>query len=128
MEGRRRIAPFTEISGLFEKATGEAPYMLPESFIKAKKKIDGETPYNLVSTNDITGGNSGSPLINREGELVGIIFDGNIHSLANDFLYSEVQARAVSVDSRGILEALRKAYPRSRRIVQELTEAAAAAE
>ena len=123
-DGGRRIAPFTEISGLYERATGEAPYILPESLIKAEKKIDMDTPYNLVSTNDITGGNSGSPLINREGELVGIIFDGNIQSLANDFLYSEVQGRAVSVDSRGILEALRKAYPRSRRIVRELTEAA----
>ncbi len=123
-EGGRRIAPFTEISGLYERATGEAPYILPQSLIKAEKKIDMDTPYNLVSTNDITGGNSGSPLINREGELVGIIFDGNIQSLANDFLYSEVQGRAVSVDSRGILEALRKAYPRSRRVVRELTEAA----
>ncbi len=123
-EGGRRIAPFTEISGLYERATGEAPYILPQSLIKAEKKIDMDTPYNLVSTNDITGGNSGSPLINREGELVGIIFDGNIQSLANDFLYSEVQGRAVSVDSRGILEALRKAYPRSRRIVRELTAAA----
>ncbi len=125
-EDGRRIAPFTEISGLFERATGETPYILPESFIKAKKRLDMDTPYNLVSTNDITGGNSGSPLINRGGELVGIIFDGNIHSLANDFLYSEVQGRAVSVDSRGILEALRKAYPRARRIVRELTAAAAA--
>jgi hypothetical protein len=122
-ESGRMIPPFTEYKGLFEKATGEMPYVLPEKFVKAKSRIKLETPYNLVSTNDITGGNSGSPLISREAQVVGLIFDGNIQSLSNDFLYSEEQARAVSVDSRGIYEALRNIY-RATGLITELTMAA----
>ncbi len=113
------IPPFTTIEGLFEKAGDEAPYRLPKRFTTRKRQVKLETPYNLVSTNDITGGNSGSPLINRAGEIVGIVFDGNIHQLVNDFQYSDAQGRAVSVDSRGILEALNKIY-RARRVVAEL--------
>ena len=119
----RWVAPFTQYSGLYEKATGEDPYILPDRFVKAKRRVKLETPYNLVSTNDITGGNSGSPLISREGHVVGLIFDGNIQSLSNDFLYSDEQARAVSVDSRGIHEALRNIY-RATGLVAELTAAA----
>jgi hypothetical protein len=122
-DGARQIAPFTDYNGLFARATGEAPYVLPERFVKAKSRIKLDTPYNLVSTNDITGGNSGSPLISREGQVVGLIFDGNIQSLSNDFLYSEVQARAVSVDSRGIYEAVRNVY-RATALISELTMAA----
>ena len=116
------VEAFTQMKGLFERATGEDPYALPDRFLKAKSKLDLATPYNLVSTNDIVGGNSGSPLISREGKIVGLIFDGNIQSLPNSFLYSERQARAVSVDVRGILEALRGVY-RARRLVNELTSA-----
>src|SRR5690606_20774962 len=104
------VEAFTYLKGLFEKAVGEAPYELPDRFLKAKSRLDLDTPYNLVTTNDIVGGNSGSPLISREGKIVGLIFDGNIQSLPNSFLYSERQARAVSVDVRGILEALRGVY------------------
>lgn len=118
-ENGKTIAPFTEFGGLYEKATGEGPYILPESFLSRRAKIDAKTPYNLVSTNDITGGNSGSPLVNQRAEVVGIIFDGNIQSLSNSFLYSETQARAVSVDSRGIMEAIDKVY-RASRVVEEL--------
>ena len=118
-ENGKTIAPFTEFGGLYEKATGEDPYILPESFLSRRAKIDAKTPYNLVSTNDITGGNSGSPLVNQRAEVVGIIFDGNIQSLSNNFLYSETQARAVSVDSRGIMEAIDKVY-RASRVVKEL--------
>jgi len=114
------VEAFTVMEGLFEKETGEDPYVLPDRFLKAKSRLDLSTPYNLVTTNDITGGNSGSPLISREGEIVGLIFDGNIQSLPYSFLYSERQARAVSVDVRGILEALRGVY-RARRLVNELT-------
>lgn len=120
LEDGKRIPAYTVIDGLFERATGEDPYELPSRILKAKSRLDGETPYNLVSTNDITGGNSGSPLISREGKVIGLIFDGNIQSLSNDFLYSEKQARAVSVDVRGILEMLRNAY-RARRLATELT-------
>ena len=122
LEERRRIPAFTEIDGLFARATGEPPYDLPKRIVSAKPKLDGKTPYNLVSTNDITGGNSGSPLISPEGRVVGLIFDGNIQSLPNDFLYSDKQARAVSVDVRGILEMLEKAY-RASTLVRELKAA-----
>ncbi|MCB1021731.1 MAG: S46 family peptidase [Acidobacteria bacterium] len=122
LEQRRRIPAFTDIAGLFAKATGQDPYILPKRVLAAEKRLKGDTPYNLVSTNDITGGNSGSPLLNRDGRVVGLIFDGNIQSLPNDFLYSEKQARAVSVDVRGILEMLRNAY-KATALVRELEAA-----
>jgi hypothetical protein len=126
-EAGRWITPFTQFEGLYAKATDQDPYILPERFVKAKSRVKLDTAYNLVSTNDITGGNSGSPLISRQGHVVGLIFDGNIQSLSNDFLYSEEQARAVSVDSRGIYEGLRNVY-RATGLVSELTAAVKAAE
>jgi hypothetical protein len=106
--------PFeTNMGGAFEHATANGskpPYTLPESWIKSKSNLDLKTPLNFVSTADIIGGNSGSPTVNKKGEVVGIIFDGNIQSLPWNFAYNDVQARAVSVDSRGIQEALRKIY------------------
>lgn len=108
-----QIPPFTHIGGLYEK--GErfnqvAPYTVPESWKKAQSTLDQETPFNFVSTPDITGGNSGSPVVDRKGELVGLIFDGNIQSLVLDFEYEDDVARAVSVDVRAIKEALSKVY------------------
>ncbi|HEV3511934.1 MAG TPA: S46 family peptidase [Candidatus Sulfotelmatobacter sp.] len=109
-----RAIPFeTTMGGAYEHAAAhgeKTPYNLPESWIKARPKLDLKTPLNFVSTADIIGGNSGSPTVNTKGEVVGIIFDGNIQSLAWNFAYSDVQGRAVSVDSRGIQEALRKIY------------------
>ncbi len=114
-ENGKWIAPYTNIGGAFEHARAHQdtePWKLPESWIAAKKagRLKLDTPLNFVSTADIIGGNSGSPVVDRKGELVGIIFDGNIHSLVLDFGYSDKLARAVSVDSRGIIEALRSVY------------------
>ncbi len=109
-EAGKDIPPFTDMTGAFAHATGAAPFKLPDSWIAAKDKLNLSTPLDLASTNDIIGGNSGSPLINRQGELVGLIFDGNIHSLGGAYAYDESNNRAVSVDSAALLEALDKIY------------------
>jgi Peptidase S46 len=109
-----KAIPFdTTMGGAYQHAAehgSQSPYNLPESWIKLKDKLDLKTPFNFVSTADIIGGNSGSPTVNKNGEVVGIIFDGNIESLPWNFAYSDTQGRAVSVDSRGIQESLRKIY------------------
>jgi hypothetical protein len=108
-----RIEPWTTLGGTYphaEKHGNVYPFKLPESWIEAKDRLNLDTPYNFVSTADIIGGNSGSPVINRDAEVVGIIFDGNIYSLVLDFVYTDEQARAVSVHSAGIIEALDKVY------------------
>ena len=112
-ENGKKIPYMTTIGGGFEHAAEHnnmAPYKLPDSWMSAKSKLDMKTPLNFVSTADIIGGNSGSPTINKEGEVIGIIFDGNIESLAGNFAFDDTQNRAVSVDSRGIQEALRNIY------------------
>jgi hypothetical protein len=113
MEKGKSIPFDTNIGGAFEHAAehnNQPPYNLPESWMKSKANLNLKTPLNFVSTADIIGGNSGSPTVNQKGEVVGIIFDGNIESLPWNFAYSDVQGRAVSVDSRGIQEALRDIY------------------
>jgi hypothetical protein len=109
-----KAIPFaTNLGGAYERAAehnNQPPYTLPASWLQSKTKLDQKTPFNFVSTADIIGGNSGSPTVNKKGEVVGIIFDGNIESLPWNFAYSDQQGRAVSVDSRGIQEALRKIY------------------
>ncbi|HEV2400371.1 MAG TPA: S46 family peptidase [Candidatus Sulfotelmatobacter sp.] len=112
-ENGKHIPFDTTMGGAYEHAaahSSQPPYNLPESWINSKPKLDLKTPLNFVSTADIIGGNSGSPTVNKKGEVVGIIFDGNIQSLAWNFAYSDTQGRAVSVDSRGIQEALRRIY------------------
>ncbi|MGH9218365.1 MAG: S46 family peptidase, partial [Vicinamibacterales bacterium] len=113
MENGKQVTPFTEIRGLYirgDEHKHKPPYKIVDSWMKARATLNPTTPYNFVSTNDIVGGNSGSPVINVKGELVGLIFDGNIQSLPGYFVYDAAVNRAVSVDSRGMLEALRRVY------------------
>jgi hypothetical protein len=115
-EGGRTVPAWTTLGGTFEHAEAHGskePFALPESWLKRREKINRSTPFNFVSTADIIGGNSGSPVVNTKGEFVGIIFDGNIYSLVLDFAYSDEQARAVSVHSAAIQEALRSVYDAS---------------
>jgi hypothetical protein len=106
----KQIPYATDFAGLYKRATGKDPYNLPPSWTNAKSKLNLATPFDFVSTADIIGGNSGSPTVNAKGEIVGIVFDGNIQSLPNDFQYTETQARAIHVSSQAILEALRKVH------------------
>jgi hypothetical protein len=104
------VEPYTTIGGLFHRATGAPPYALPESWLKAQASLNLSLPMNLSTTNDIIGGNSGSPLIDRDGNVVGLVFDGNIFSLGGDYGYDAAKNRTVAVDSRALLEGLRKVY------------------
>jgi hypothetical protein len=112
-EDGRMVEPFTHFAGAYAHAAehkGQPDFDLPQSWWDAKNRVDLDTQLNFVCTADIIGGNSGSPVVDRNGELVGLIFDGNIQSLTSDYLYSDVQARAVSVSGVGILEALKSIY------------------
>ena len=105
--------PFTTYYGLYDRAYSfgnKAPFDLTPKEEAGLSKLDLSTPLDFVSTGDIIGGNSGSPVVNREGELVGLIFDGNIESLAGDFVYDGTKNRAVAVHSAGMIEGLRKLY------------------
>jgi len=118
-EDGREVKPITVLGGAFERHTGAEPFALPKSWLDARAKLNLDTPFNLATTNDIIGGNSGSPLVNKEREVVGLIFDGNIQSLGGDYGFDETQNRAVAVHSAAILEALEKVYG-AQRIVDEL--------
>jgi len=115
----RAVAPLTSIAGLFDRDTGNDPFALPDSWTKARGVLDLATPMNFSTTNDIIGGNSGSPVIDREGRVTGLIFDGNIYSLGGDYGYDESVNRAVAVHSAVMLEALDKVYS-ARRLLDEI--------
>ncbi|HEX8746368.1 MAG TPA: S46 family peptidase [Pyrinomonadaceae bacterium] len=124
MENGQKIPAFTTLGGLYERSEkfkAQFPYNLPPRWTEKRSGIDLKTPFNFVSTNDIIGGNSGSPTINKDAELVGLIFDGNIQSLVGDFMYDESVNRAISVDSRGMLEILRKVFD-AKELADELTK------
>ena len=115
VEHGKTIPYATDFAGMYAHATGKEPFALPKRWFEAggtrpKSGLDLKTKLNFVSTDDIIGGNSGSPVVNAKGELVGLIFDGNLSSLPNNFVYREVTERAVSVDTDAMLEALRKVY------------------
>ncbi len=112
-DGETWIAPITRLGGMFtvNAAHGNRePFDLPERWLRAKPRIDLATPFNFTTTHDIIGGNSGSPMVNRAGEFVGIIFDGNIHSMVLDIAYEQRLARSISVAGSAIIESLRSVY------------------
>jgi hypothetical protein len=112
-EEGRVVPPWTTLGGAFQHETAheaKPPWRLPKSWHEAREKIDGDTPFNFVCTADIIGGNSGSPVINARGEFVGVIFDSNIQGLTASYMYDDEIARAVSVHSSAIREALRRVY------------------
>ncbi len=109
-EDGREIEPFTYLSRLFERATGQEPFRIPDSWLKVKTELDPQTRFDLSTNNDIVGGNSGSPLIDTGGRLVGLMFDGNIHSIAGSYWFDPELNRAVAVDPAVMFEALRKVY------------------
>jgi hypothetical protein len=106
--------PFhTTFAGLYAKADdhqGAPPFKLPPAWIDRKEKLNLQTPFNFVSTADTIGGNSGSPVLNRAGELVGVNFDRNRHGLVRNFVYTDLQARHIAVHAGAIAEALDKVY------------------
>jgi hypothetical protein len=109
-EGDHEVEPFTLLARLFERATGQDPFRVPDSWLAAKPQLDPQTRFNLSTNNDIVGGNSGSPLLDAQGRLVGLMFDGNVHSISGSFWFDPELNRAVAVDPQIILEGLRKVY------------------
>lgn len=122
-ESGHKVEPFTRVKGLYDRATGSEPFALPQRWLDARSKLSPDTPFNMVTDNDIIGGNSGSPVIDKEGRLVGLVFDGNIQSLGGDFWFDERVNRAVAVTATAILEALDKVYGADR-LATELRKSA----
>ncbi|MBN9121360.1 MAG: S46 family peptidase [Planctomycetes bacterium] len=121
--GGEKLNFHTTFGEAFEKSArlgGREPFDLPKRWLDGKNKLDPNTPFNFVSTADTIGGNSGSPVLNRAGELIGINFDRNRHGLVRNFVYTDVQARHIAVHSKAVLGALRTLYPAAP-LVKELT-------
>jgi hypothetical protein len=116
------VEPFTHLNRLFERATGQPPFRVPESWQAARPTLDLGVPFNLSTNSDIVGGNSGSPLVSADGRIVGLLFDGNIHSISGAYWFDEEKNRAVAVHPAIIREALTKVY----RVQPLLTELAIA--
>jgi hypothetical protein len=110
IENGAPIEPFTYLGRVFERATGASPFKIPDSWTKVKEHLDMRTPFCISTNNDIVGGNSGSPLIDAEGKIVGLMFDGNIHSIAGRYWFDAANNRAIAVHPAIIREALGKVY------------------
>ncbi len=113
VENGDAVPAITTMAGLYARSGAHhdrEPFDLPPRWVGREAALQPDTPLNFVTTCDIIGGNSGSPVVNRAGEFVGIIFDGNIHSLASDFGYDDLLSRALSVHSAGIIAAIRQVY------------------
>ena len=113
------VAPITSLAGLFDRETGREPFALPTPWLTARGSLAPDTPMNFCTSNDIIGGNSGSPVIDREGRITGLIFDGNLQSLGGDYWFDESVNRAVAVHSAALVESLRKVYG-ANRILDEI--------
>ena len=119
-------APKTTMFGLYDRSASfdnKEPFNLPSRWAEGRDKLNLATPMNFVTTNDIIGGNSGSPVIDRDARIVGLIFDGNIESLVGDFVYDGERNRAVAVHTAAMTEALTKLYGAGK-LVQELQDGA----
>jgi hypothetical protein len=110
VENGAPVEPFTYLGRAFERATGASPFKIPESWMKVKDRLDMRTPFCISTNNDIVGGNSGSPLIDADGKIVGLMFDGNIHSIAGHYWFNPANNRAIAVHPAIIREALDKVY------------------
>jgi hypothetical protein len=104
------VRPWTELSGAFERATGESPFRIPDSWLAAKDRLDLSTRVNFITNNDVVGGNSGSPMLNSSGEIVGLVFDGNIHSISGSYWFDERMNRSIGVHPAYIRTALEQVY------------------
>ena len=111
MERGKVVPTRTLMGGIYDRATGSAPFDLPTAFVTNRAKLNPDVTYDFVTTNDIIGGNSGSPVIDRAGNVIGAAFDGNIHSLAGDYAYSGEDNRTVAVSTAALEEGLRILYP-----------------
>jgi hypothetical protein len=109
-EKGEEVRPWTELSRAFERATGEPPFKIPPRWLAAKDRLTMTTPANFTTNNDIVGGNSGSPMLNAQGEIVGLAFDGNIHSISGSYWFDERMNRSIGVHPAYMREAMDKVY------------------
>jgi hypothetical protein len=120
-ENGAQVAPFTYLERAFERSTGVSPFKIPDSWIKVRSQLDMRTPFCISTTSDIVGGNSGSPLIDAQGQIVGLMFDGNIHSISGDYWFDAAKNRAIAVHPAIIREALDKVYGAAA-LLQEMSQ------
>ena len=120
VENGTTVPPLTQLGRAFERATGAAPFKIPDSWMKVKDQLDMQTPFCVSTNSDIVGGNSGSPLVNGQGHIVGLMFDGNIHSISGDYWFDAARNRAVALHPAIIRESLDKVYG-AKALLAELT-------